>query len=57
MMDKRLAFSQAEILVESVVSKYEAETYASSGATFTPTDQHIDQIIRVADWLLENEEN
>lgn len=50
-------WKHATELVAPIIEQHGLETYKSGSmfgpySTFTPVDQHIEQIIRVADWLL-----
>lgn len=59
-MEQRLvAWSAAAEAVKPIVEQHGLEPYGAGGNIFAPTtrftkvDQHIDHIMRVADWLLE----
>ena len=61
-MNKREAWLCAVDMVEPIIEEHALEQYsvdslAGTTMTHTELDQHIDQIIRVADWLLEDQEN
>jgi len=61
-MDKRLdAWYAAAAAVKPVIEQHGLKDRATgnvlvANAWFSAVDQHIDQIMRVADWLLEDEE-
>lgn len=60
MEEKLRAWQMAMELVEPIIEKHGLETYKTGApnifapptATFTAVDQHIDNTIRVADWLM-----
>lgn len=59
-MNKAEAWQRAVDMVEPIIEEYALERYSvdninGATTTFTEIDQHIDQIIRVADWLLDKE--
>lgn len=55
---KKIIFEMARDLVEPLTEKYELQT-VRTGSVFTtisettPIEQHLDHILRVADWLVE----
>lgn len=57
--EKLLAFGAAAELVQPIVEQHGLETMGVGGNLMAPAtklsavDQHVDQIIRLADWLLE----
>jgi hypothetical protein len=61
-MAKKLdAWYAATKAVEPIIEKHglvqhRVGNIVATTATFSPVDQHIDHIVRVADWLLETEE-
>lgn len=60
-MEERLAaWSKAEEIVERIVDKHGLELYKSGPpfghvSTYSPAEQHIEHILKVADWLLDKE--
>lgn len=66
-MDKRIAhreqiFIKASVMLEPLVEQHGIEDHKDGGAIFvngatvTKIDQHIDHIMRIADWLMIREE-
>jgi len=59
-VERAQVFVMAERLVAPIVEKNPPEKYRagapplSTGSEVTPGEQHLDHIIRVADWLLES---
>lgn len=54
-------FLASKTLVDSIVSEHGLEIYRAgqvfgSTSTYTKVDQHIDHVIRVANWLLDKED-
>lgn len=59
---RRVVFESANELVKPIIEQHGLEEYKqgsvaffSTPSTMTKVDQHIDQIIRVADWLLDRD--
>lgn len=57
-MDRLEAFQTAKVLVDPIIEEHGLHTYKNgppfgNGVTYTPVEQHISEILRVADWLLE----
>lgn len=57
MEEKLQAWQMASELVEPIIEKHGLEKYSSgvifqSTSTFTAVDQHVDHILRVANWLM-----
>lgn len=55
---KRAIFDMASQMIDPIIEKHGLEEYRSaapvfhSGSMFTKVEQHIDETIKVADWLL-----
>lgn len=58
---KRAIFEMASEMIEPIIEKHGLEAYRSaapvfhSGSMFTKVEQHIDETIKVAEWLLGRE--
>lgn len=61
-IDRKLdAWAAAKLEVREIVEQHPLQKQVTGNilvhaSSFSPADQHVDLIIRVADWLLENEE-
>ncbi len=55
-MDRSEAWVKASVLIQPVVAEHGLEEYSIgqlfSASTNTKVDQHLDHIMRTADWLL-----
>jgi hypothetical protein len=52
------AWQMAYAMVTPIVEQHGLQTYRNGspfgpGVTYTPVEQHVEQVTRVADWLLE----
>lgn len=58
-MNRMEALITANGFVEPIIDKHGLEPYVLGSSIFNPTskftkvDQHLDQVLRIADWLLE----
>lgn len=56
-IERQFVWERASTLVEPIIAKHDLDPYRtgapfSIAKTITKVEQHIDQIIRVANWLL-----